>query len=101
MNYAKVSMSKLDNKTWQVYLLQCVNDALYCGVTNDMDKRLRQHNGEIVGGAKYTRANTPCKLVYQEQVKDRSTALKRECKIKAMTRNDKWLLISNDLIITK
>ncbi|MDC9714375.1 MAG: GIY-YIG nuclease family protein [Gammaproteobacteria bacterium] len=89
------------NKPWFVYLLRCANDALYCGVTNDIDKRLRQHNGEIVGGAKYTRANAPCKLVYQEKAKDRSAALKRECEIKAMTRSDKLLLIDNDLIITK
>jgi hypothetical protein len=38
------------------------NLSLYCGVTNDLDKRLRQHNGDIVGGAKYTRANRPCVL---------------------------------------
>ncbi|MBA5248580.1 MAG: GIY-YIG nuclease family protein, partial [Gammaproteobacteria bacterium] len=46
-----------NNKTWLVYLLECTNNTLYCGVTNDIKKRLRQHNGEIVGGARYTRAN--------------------------------------------
>jgi len=49
----------LDNKTWVVYLLKCANNSLYCGITNDMVRRLRQHNGEIQGGAKYTRANSP------------------------------------------
>jgi len=48
-------MEKLDNKTWVVYLLKCANNSLYCGITNDMARRLRQHNGEIQGGAKYTR----------------------------------------------
>lgn len=84
------------NKTWVIYLLQCENQTLYCGVTNDINRRLRQHNGEIVGGAKYTRANHPCKLVYQEKSKDRSTAQKRECEIKAMSRDDKLLLIDNE-----
>ena len=89
-------MSKSDNKPWFVYLLKCANNSLYCGVSNDLNKRLRQHNGEIVGGAKYTRANGPCQLVYQEQAKDKSTAMKRECEIKAMSRDDKLLLLVNN-----
>ena len=82
-----------NNKTWLVYLLECTNNTLYCGVTNNIKKRLRQHNGEIVGGARYTRANNPCELVYQENAKDRSSAQKRECEIKALSRNEKLLLI--------
>lgn len=81
-------------KVWQVYLLQCANNSLYCGITNDIDKRLRQHNGEIMGGAKYTKAFGPCVLVYQEQAKNKSVALKREYEIKNMTRKDKLLLVS-------
>ena len=88
-----VTMKALNKKTWFVYLLRCANNSLYCGVTNDIDKRLRQHNGEIVGGAKYTRANRPCELVYQEKAKDRSAALKRECEIKAMNRGEKLTLL--------
>ncbi len=80
------------NKSWQVYLLRCKNGALYCGISNNLPKRLRQHNGEIVGGAKYTRANAPCVLVYQESAKNRSAAAKRESEIKAMTRKDKLTL---------
>jgi putative endonuclease len=38
-----------ENKNWLIYLLQCANNALYCGITNDINKRLRQHNGEITG----------------------------------------------------
>jgi putative endonuclease len=64
-------------------------------VTNDIDKRLRQHNGEIIGGAKYTRANAPCVLVYQEQAIDKSAALKREHEIKSMTRNEKLILLQS------
>lgn len=86
-------LSANKNKTWIVYLLQCANQTLYCGVTNDINRRLRQHNGEIVGGAKYTQANHPCELVYQEKAKDRNSAQKRECKIKSMRRDEKLLLI--------
>ncbi len=86
-------MKTLRKKIWIVYLLKCANNSLYCGVTNDIDKRLRQHNGEIAGGAKYTRANGPCVLVYQEQARNRSKALKRECEIKAMRRDEKLTLL--------
>ena len=82
------------DKGWLVYLLRCANDSLYCGISNDIDKRLRQHNGEITGGAKYTKAFGPCVLVYQEEAKNKSEALKRECEIKNMTRRDKLLLVS-------
>ncbi len=79
--------------TWIVYLLRCADDSLYCGITNNLEKRIKQHNGELVGGAKYTRANGPCELVYQEKSKDRSDASKREYEIKSMTRENKLLLI--------
>jgi putative endonuclease len=82
-------------KCWTVYLLRCRDDNLYCGITNHLEQRIRQHNGEIKGGAKYTRANSPCELVYQEKAKDRSAASKREYEIKSMTRENKLLLIKN------
>ena len=88
-------MEKLDNKTWVVYLLKCANNSLYCGITNDVARRLRQHNGEIQGGAKYTRANSPCELVYQEKSEDRASASKREYEIKKMDKNTKLLLIKS------
>jgi putative endonuclease len=78
---------------WVVYLLRCNDDSLYCGITNHLEKRIKQHNGKLVGGAKYTRANGPCELVYQESADDRSSASKREYEIKSMTRENKLLLI--------
>lgn len=82
-----------DKNHWLVYLLCCADDSLYCGITNHLEKRIKQHNGELVGGAKYTRANGPCELVYQEDAKDRSAASKREYEIKSMTREGKLLLV--------
>ncbi|MBF0515457.1 MAG: GIY-YIG nuclease family protein, partial [Desulfovibrionaceae bacterium] len=40
---------------WQVYLLECADGTLYCGVTTDLVRRLAEHNGEAAGGARYTR----------------------------------------------
>jgi putative endonuclease len=82
-----------DSYGWTVYMLSCANDNLYCGITNNLDKRIKQHNGELHGGARYTRANRPCSLVFQEPAKDRSAALIRESEIKKLKRKDKIKLI--------
>lgn len=75
---------------WVCYLLRCADGTYYCGVTNDLDKRLAAHNaGE---GAKYTRGRTPVRLAHVEACADRSTALKREMEIKQLTRGEKHLL---------
>lgn len=77
---------------WICYLLRCVDGTLYCGITNDLDKRLAAHNaGE---GAKYTRGRTPVTIVYFETCADKSIALKREMEIKALPRSEKLGLIS-------
>jgi len=76
--------------SWYCYLLRCADDTLYCGITNDLDKRLAAHNaGE---GAKYTRGRSPLTLVYWESCADKSAALKREREIKSLTRAEKLLL---------
>ena len=77
--------------SWVCYLLRCADDTLYCGITNDMEKRLAAHNaGE---GAKYTRGRLPVSVVYSESCEDKSAALKREMKIKRMSRSAKQALI--------
>ena len=76
--------------SWICYLLQCADNTLYCGITNDLDKRLAAHNaGE---GAKYTRGRTPVKLLYCETCTDKSAALKRERLVKRMPRSEKLKL---------
>lgn len=78
--------------TWFCYLLVCADGTLYCGITNDLEKRLDAHNaGE---GAKYTRGRTPVKIVYREKCSDKSSALKRELQIKRLTREQKQALYS-------
>lgn len=80
-------------KSWWVYLLRCADTSLYCGVTNDLSRRLRQHNGEIKGGAKYTLTRKPCELAYQENCADKRSAMKREYEIKQLSRIQKQRLI--------
>jgi len=78
---------------WFAYIIRCADDTLYTGVSNDLDKRLEQHN--LGNGAKYTRGRLPVSLVYSEKCADRSTALKRECEIKKLTRSQKADLIAS------
>lgn len=74
-----------------VYILECADNSLYAGYTNDLDKRLKVHNQGK--GAKYTRARLPVKLVYSETAENKSDALKREYQIKQMTKKQKEVLI--------
>lgn len=80
---------------WSVYLLQCADDSLYCGITTNIVRRLRQHNGEIKGGARYTQSRRPVNLVYQECELDHSTAAKREYEIKKLSVAAKKALFRN------
>ena len=87
-------MDTTPQKNWLIYILECGDGSLYCGITNNLEKRLKQHKGEIKGGAKYTRSHWPCKLVYEEKSANQSKALQREVIIKKMSKNEKQALIN-------
>ena len=75
-----------------IYILECSDRTLYTGYTNDLEKRLKAHNGGK--GAKYTKTRLPAKLVYHEEFEDKNEAMKREWFIKhKLTREDKLKLI--------
>lgn len=75
-----------------VYILECRDGSLYTGWTTDLEARLAAHNAGT--GGRYTRSRRPVKLVYWEAVADRSTAMRREAAIKALSRSAKLKLIS-------
>ncbi|MBC8513747.1 MAG: GIY-YIG nuclease family protein [Candidatus Thioglobus sp.] len=82
-------MIDITKKIWTIYILECGDKTLYCGITNNLERRMRQHRGEVNGGAKYTRSRKPLRVAYTEEVLTRSEALKREFIIKKMTKRDK------------
>lgn len=75
---------------WYLYILRCGDGSLYTGITTDVEKRLEAHRSGK--GAKYTRGRGPLELVYRELCGTHSEALKREFRVKAMTREEKLLL---------
>jgi len=75
------------------YIVQCADGTLYTGWAVDPEKRVAVHNKGR--GAKYTKMRLPVKLVYVEELPDRTSAMKRERAIKKMTRSQKQKLISS------
>ena len=67
-----------------VYILRCSDDSLYTGWTNNLSKRVKDHN-EGKGG-KYTRGRLPVELIYFEEYDSKIDAQKREYEIKQMRR---------------
>jgi putative endonuclease len=73
------------------YIVECADGSFYTGWTTDPVRREKQHNRGV--GAKYTRMHLPVKLVYIEEVSDRSAAMKRERKIKAYSHERKGRIV--------
>ena len=84
-------MSKTSD--WLVHILECADQTLYTGITNNLDHRISEHENGT--GAKYTRGRAPFKLIYSEAHSSRSQASKRELKIKSFNRASKLRLAAS------
>ena len=73
------------------YLARCSDDSLYAGICKDVRDREKKHNEGK--GAKYTRSRLPITLMYTEEYKTKSTALKREAEVKTWKKKEKEKLI--------
>ncbi len=77
------------------YILECADKTLYVGSTNDLEKRVYQHNN-LKSGAHYTKIRRPVILKYSEEFETSSESKKRECQVKKLSRSEKLLLIGNN-----
>ena len=75
------------------YLLRCADGTLYCGWTNDLERRVAAHNAGA--GAKYTKSRRPVELAYCEAFATKQQAMRREAQIKRLTRQEKLALIES------
>ena len=72
---------------WYVYLARCSDNSLYCGITNNLEKREKTHN--LGKGSKYTRSRLPVEFVWWEMHETKSLALSREAQIKKKKKSEK------------
>lgn len=80
---------------WYVYLLQCADGTLYCGVTTNMARRLDEHNGLKAGGAKYTRTRRPVRVELCVAQPDRASACRLECRVQRTQRAKKRAFLAS------
>jgi len=77
---------------WFVYILICVDNSFYTGISNNPNQRFIDHkNGK---GGRYTRSHKPIKIIYLEKLPNKSAALKRERQIKGWSRNKKIQILN-------
>jgi putative endonuclease len=81
------------NAEWHVYLLECADSTFYCGVTNDVERRVNQHNGRLPGGAKYTHTRRPVKLLASCRCKSKNEAYSLEHMVKSKARSKKLAVL--------
>ena len=77
------------------YIVECADGTYYTGWAVDLQKRVAMHNKGR--GARYTRTRVPVRLVYVEELPDRTSAMKREIAIKKMKRDGKRKLIGGQV----
>ncbi|MFH0906944.1 MAG: GIY-YIG nuclease family protein [bacterium] len=83
--------------TYTIYILKCSDNSLYTGCTNDIKKRIKQHN-ESKLGAHYTKLRRPVVLMYLEVFNTLKKARQREAEIKSWSRKEKIALINKIFI---
>lgn len=76
-----------------MYIVRCADGSLYTGVATDVERRVAQHNGELAGGARYTRGRRPVTLLWVEEADNRSEAQRREAEIKKRPVRQKLAII--------
>lgn len=84
------------SQDWRVYLLECADGSLYCGITTDLDRRLAQHNGLAPGGARYTRGRRPVRLLASRPCRDKPSALRLELAVKALPHGKKLAFLRKE-----
>ena len=88
-------MSSKKMKVYYVYILICSDNSYYTGITNNINKRLIEHNNSL-DKTSYTYSRRPVKIIYKETFQNPNDAIKWEKKIKGWTRKKKEALIKGD-----
>ncbi|MBU1000376.1 GIY-YIG nuclease family protein [Patescibacteria group bacterium] len=87
--------------TYTVYILRTSSNTLYIGQTNNLKKRLQEHQSKTSKAAKYIKYFSSFQLVYLEEYKSRAEAMRREYQIKQWKKAKKETLIKGNLELLK
>jgi putative endonuclease len=81
------------------YILRCQDNSLYCGQTNNLARRVKEHNFDKNKSAKYLRGRLPVELVYKEEFKTLREAMQREIEVKKWPKKKKEELVRKKICI--
>ncbi|UCH82241.1 MAG: GIY-YIG nuclease family protein [Nitrospiraceae bacterium] len=84
---------------WFLYLIRCKDHSLYTGISTDVRRRLKEHQGNDKKGSRYLRGKAPLKTVFKKKIGDKSLASKVEIKVKKLPKAKKELLVKGKLRI--
>ncbi len=86
-------------KTWFLYLIRCKNNSLYTGITTDVMRRFKEHQGNDRKGSKYLRGKAPLKLVLKKKIGNKSLTSKVEAKVKKLPKDKKEMFVKGKIRI--
>ncbi|MCL5784934.1 MAG: GIY-YIG nuclease family protein [Patescibacteria group bacterium] len=87
--------------SFTVYILRTSSNTLYIGQTNNLKKRLKEHQKKTSKSAKYMKYFDSFNLVYSEEFPTRTEAMRREYQLKKWSRSKKEALITGNLVLLK
>src|SRR5690606_30312788 len=91
-----MTVDSAPQKTWFVYVIRSDDNQLYTGITTDINRRWREHTTGKPG-ARHFRGRKPHALCLLESHPNRSSASTREAAIKQLKRNEKELLLAQQV----
>ena len=85
-------------RNWSIYVVECTDSSLYCGVSTDVNRRVVEHNISK-RGAKYTKSRRPVKLVFSKHGMHRGCALRLEYRFKKLKTTEKRMVVYENVSI--
>jgi predicted GIY-YIG superfamily endonuclease len=100
---SKVSSESSSRETtlFIVYILRTSSNTLYIGQTNNLERRLKQHQSHTTSSTRYMMMFSSFELVYSETFETRAESMKRETQLKTWSRAKKDALINEHTVLLK
>lgn len=85
---------------WSIYIIRCGDRSLYTGISNNVAKRFAVHQSGSSQAAKYTRTRHPLKLVFSEEIGNKSAASRVEYCVKQLSKKTKEALVAGTVSLS-